>query len=383
MSDSNFSKPAFDELAVIGRRLCEPPTGVGRYLECLLREWVKDPGPFKRILVFAPGEPRLPAELFRSPIELRVVPPRVSPLYWENVRLPQVIPSRALLFAPYTLPWTLAARGVVSNLGIYDSRPQDFSWAARLRTTPFFRHSARRARAVIANSTSTKNDVVRYLGADPAKTEVVPLGADERLSPAADPESHALPTDVRERYGLPDGPFFLFVGKMSKRRNVPLLVSAFAMARHGGAPQHLLLVGPDYLRSDPLRLARDAGVGDAVHHAPHAPMTDLVHLYRAATAFVLPTEHEGFSLTIPEAMACGTPAVVFDHAALEGGLREAVLPAVPPTAEALSRSLVSVAQDISLRSRLRAAGLACARAFRWQETARRTLRVLVRAAGLD
>lgn len=366
-------------VAVVGRRLCEPPTGVGRYLECLLRHWAAAPGPFDRFVVYCPGEPAV--DLPPSPVELRVVPLQFSPLWWENVRLPREIPPDALVFGAYTLPWTLASRGVVANLGIYESRPQDFSWLARARTTPFFRRAARRARAVVANSESTKNDVVRYLGADPAKVEATSLGADESLSPAADPDSSALPEEIRERYGVPNGPFFLFVGKLSKRRNVPLLLEAFADAARAGLPHRLVLIGPDYLGLHPLKQARRLDVADRVSHVPHAPMSDLLHLYRAAAALVLPSEHEGFSLTVPEAMLCGTPAIVFDHASLEGGLREAAFVVDPPAAGALAAALRQVGRDADLRARLRTAGLACAQRFRWEDVARRTLAVLARAAG--
>ncbi|MCB1021762.1 MAG: glycosyltransferase, partial [Acidobacteria bacterium] len=133
---------------------------------------------------------------------------------------------------------------------------------------------------------------------------------------------------------------------------------------------------------DPLGLAARAGVGDAVIWEQHAPMHDLAHLYRAATAFVLPSEHEGFSLTIPEAMACGAPVIAFDHAALEGGLRDAVLLAEPQIREGLAAALKATALDEDLRKRLHARSLACAARFGWEKTARSTLDILARAAGL-
>jgi len=368
----------FRDLAVIGRRLAEPPTGVGRYLECLLRHWASLDHPFERIRVLTPAPPQLPGELFGDRVQLEVIPQRVSPLYWENVQLPSAIGREALIFAPYTLPWTRADQGVVSNLGIYASRPGDFPLLARLRTEPFFKHSARRARRVIANSTSTKNDVVEYLGADPAKTDVVLLGADERLRPAGEDES--LPPDVADRYEVGSAAFFLLVGKLSKRRNIPLLIEALASA--GDLPEKLLIIGPDYLGLDPVGVARSKGVGGRVVHKPHAPMEDLAHLYRAATTFVLPTEHEGFSLTIPEAMASGTPAIVFDHAALEGPVREAAEVVTPATAGALAEALRRASSDGKWRAERRTAGLEAAKSYRWEETARRTMEILAEASRL-
>jgi glycosyltransferase involved in cell wall biosynthesis len=307
-----------------------------------------------------------------------VIPQKFSPLYWENVQLPARLKSADVIFAPYTLPWFAARHGVVSNLGIYDGRPGDFPLAARLRTTPFFRHTARSAVRVIANSQSTRNDLVRHYGVSADKVDVILLGADSRLSPGNDRQP--APPAIRSRYGLSDDPYFLLVGKLSKRRNIPLLIEAFAQARPGLTRKHqLVLIGPDYLGQKPLILAHAAAIGATVAHAPFAPMDDLLHLYRGATAFVLPTEHEGFSLTIPEAMACGAPAITFDHAALEGPLRDSAW-IVEPTAAALAIALRQIANEPAVRNQWRERSLLCAQHYRWEATAQQTMRVLTEAA---
>jgi glycosyltransferase involved in cell wall biosynthesis len=367
-------------LAIVGRRLNEPLTGVGRYIECLLREWRRSENPFQTIRVYAPGETNLPGDVLGGPISVEVIPQKISPLYWENVQLPARLKDADVLFAPYTLPWFAARRGVVSNLGIYDSRPGDFSLAARLRTTPFFRHAARSAVRVIANSLSTRDDLVRHYGIAANKVDVVLLGADNRLSPGEDQQP--VPADIRARYGLRDAPYFLLVGKLSKRRNIPRLIEAFAKVQPTLARDHqLVLIGPDYLGLKPRSLAHAAGVDEAVIHAPFAPMDDLLHLYRGATAFVLPTDHEGFSLTIPEAMACGAPVITFDHAALEGPLRDSAW-IVEPNAQALAAALERMANEPAMRKQWRERSLACAQQYRWETTAQQTMQVLVQAAKL-
>ena len=355
------------ELAVIGRRLSEPRTGFGRYLECLLRHWGQMETAFDRIRVYVSEDPDLTA---RGKVEFEVVPQFGSPLVWENWTLSSRLRQSSLIFGTYTLPWFLAHRGVVSNLGIYESRPDDFPLLARLRTTPFYRRAARKSIAVIANSASTRGDLIRYYGADPDKVEVVMLGADERLSPGP----RHLPSDFRERHKLPEGPFFLFVGKLSQRRNVPMLIEAFA----GTQGHSLVIVGPDYLGLDIPSLAERHGVADRVRHLDHLPMDELVHCYRAATAFVLPTLHEGFSLTIVEAMACGTPAIVFDHASLEGSVRDAALFAEPDP-QSLTAAMDLIASDRELHADLSHRSLQAAQSYRWETTAERTMRILERA----
>ncbi len=368
---------ALGELAVIGARLAQPLTGVGRYLEKLLEHWADADHPFERIVVYAPGKTQLSERALRGRNRERIIPQRISPLFWEQAQLLPALRCAEIVFAPYTLPLWLASNGVVSNLGIYDGRPGDFPWTARIRTTPLYRASARRALAVMANSESTRDDLMRHYGIPSSKICVALMGADERLSPGETLETPP-PEALRRKYGIPAAPLFLFVGKLSKRRNVPLLIEAFATAvQQGGVPQHLLIVGPDGWGLDPLGQAARLGVCDRVHWVEHIPMDELVHFYRAARAFVLPTEHEGFSLTIVEAMACGTPAIVFDHPGLEPAVRDA---AYVVDRAGLASGLVRMAGSDDAAADFRQRGLDCAVHYRWSETSVKTMAAICEAA---
>jgi len=367
-------------LAVIARRLAEPLTGVGRYLEYLLYHWSRSGSPFRRILVYAPAAPSLPPGTLGGPVELRLLGSRLSPLLWENLALPSRMESCDVVFAPYTLPWVYGGAGVVSNLGIYESRPEDFSWWMRARTSPFFRHSARRARLVIANSESTRRDLVRYYGVEDARIRVILPGVDDAFRPLG---GDVVPPRLAQAWSLPGGPYFLFVGKLSRRRNVPMLLDAFAQLRRVRRVPHLLLIaGPDYLGVNAPRLIAERGLEGAAFYIPFAERQDLVELYSAATAFVLPTLHEGFSFTILEALACGAPVITFDHPPLnEGGVRQATVALEQPAAPALFEAMGEMIDRPSRREELRRAGLACAARFSWKQVAADTMAVLCEAAG--
>ena len=368
------------ELAVIARRLCGPLTGVGRYLEYLLYYWSRSESPFRRILVYAPAEPSLEPGTIAGPVELRVVASRLPPLAWENLVLPARMEKADVVFGPYTLPWSCAGIPVVSNLGIYESRPEDFSWWDRARTTPFFRRSANRSRLVIANSESTRHDLVKYLGVDASKIRVIFPGVDEAFRPRGGTE---IPLRLSITYRLPATPFFLFVGKLSVRRNIPMLLEAFRRLRQEkNVPHSLLVVGPDLLGVDAPRLITEQGLERAAFYIPFAPREDLIDLYSAATAFVLPTLHEGFSFTILEALACGAPVVTFYHPPLrEAGVKEATLAIEQPSAQALFEAMWQLVEQPARREELRRRGLACAARFSWKQVAADTMAVLCEAAG--
>lgn len=354
-------------LGVDAGRAVGDRTGVGRNVQHLLAAWTGREIPFERVRVFspapledAPDDPRF---------ELEVLPGPASELAWQALRLRRAARGVDVLFGQYTLPPGWRGRGVVDNLGIYEGRFAMPGWQARLRS----RHmcgSARRADAVIANSESTKADVVRFYGVDPEKIVVVWPGAAREFRPAR-------PGEAPE----PGGPYFLFVGKLSARRNVPALLRAFATVRRRHPDFRLLIVGPNTSGVPVEQLVEELGLNGSVRHVPYLGVEELAPLYRFAHAFVLPTEHEGFSHTIPEAIASGCPVVTVEHAALgDAGLREAVLALPAPSPELIAGALLQTIDEPGFRDRLARSGLAASKRLSWDETARATMEVLARVA---
>jgi len=193
--------------------------------------------------------------------------------------------------------------------------------------------AARGADHLLAVSERTRADVERVYGIDPAKVTVTPNGVDPAFSPASD--------------GGHDG-YLLFVGAVQPRKD-PL--AALDAARIAGLP--LVVVGPE----------KDAGLAAKLREGGadlrgYVEKGELAELYRRAAAVLLPSRFEGFGLPALEAMACGTPVVVSDDPALREVAGDA--------------AAVSVADALENREQLRAAGLARAKLFSWEETARRT-----------
>ena len=92
-----------------------------------------------------------------------------------------------------------------------------------------------------------------------------------------------------------------------------------------------------------------------------------------ASAFVYPSLYEGFGLPVLDAMARGVPTIVSTSSSLPEVAGEAAIPVDPRSTGGLAEALARVLRDGALADRLRAAGLARAAAFSWEETARLTL----------
>jgi glycosyltransferase involved in cell wall biosynthesis len=103
----------------------------------------------------------------------------------------------------------------------------------------------------------------------------------------------------------------LFVGRFIPEKNVSLLVEALAVAGTNG--QSVLLGdGPEHDRVT--ALVDELGLGASIELPGFlSEYEDVLALMKAADVFVLPSEREGFGISVLEALACGTPVVTVDH----------------------------------------------------------------------
>src|SRR4029453_4769022 len=114
----------------------------------------------------------------------------------------------------------------------------------------------------------------------------------------------------RRRYGLAERTI-LYVGTIEPRKNLPILIDAFAGRRRSRELDHqLVCVGPyGWMSRGVDDLIARSRVADSIAFTGYVPFKDLPALYSAAEVFVYPSMYEGFGLPVIEAMACGTRSV--------------------------------------------------------------------------
>jgi glycosyltransferase involved in cell wall biosynthesis len=362
---SSLRHVAFD-----ARPLLEPRGGLRRYLEELLAALVDEaPGvAWTGVGVAAPSRVQLPR------VSWRVVPgPQASLLrpVWETFSLPRAL--RSLHPDVFFSPWGAVPGGtpgpVVATL-------HDLAFLVHPSTLPlrhrlYWTRLARRlhlADAVIAVSEATRQAALARLPLDPSRVHVVPEAAAAAFTPARP----AAVDEVRRRHALP-GRFALAVGAFEPRKNLGTAVAATGLvARRLGAPLPLVVVS----REEP----------GPVEGAPHArrlgplPDGELAALMTAATAVLVPSLDEGFGLPLLEAMSCGAPVVAARAGALPEVAGGAALLVDSLDHDGWAEALARIAGDDALAARLRAGGLARAKAFSWRASARATLEVLASVA---
>lgn len=357
-------------LGVNGIRLVTPRSGVGRAIEAILGGLVEVGHPFGEIRLYTPIP--LPKDIvLPDGIVNEVVPSSLPYSLWEQLVLPRAHGARDLLLCPsYVAPWAARCPTFLIHHGSYEGYPGAFPFWARTRARILFGISARRATAVSTVSEHSRRDIQRYYGVDAAGVHVVPDGVDTRLfRPLGDPEADAV---WRHRVLREDVPFLLYVGKPTKRRNLPALIAAFGQLKAGRAiPHKLVLIGTS-LPGSPFEAAiNEAGVADDVVTVPYADHHEIVRAYNAADALVYPSSYEGFGMPVLEAMACGTPAIALDNTAFPEFSRGVALLLPDADVSTLRDGMWSVIGDPDRRTEMARRGPERAAAYDWRLIAAR------------
>lgn len=295
---------------------------------------------------------------------------------WRRIVWEQVFQARQLrrfdLYhaMAFVAPLYLKAPMVVT---VYDLSfllfPGRLSAARRWYLRNFTALTCRRALRVLAISRSTAKDLSRLLGVNPDKIDVTPLGYDRsvfRPLPATTIEQFAA------RQGLP-ARFWLFVGTLEPRKNLAMLLRAYARLPRAQRLPLILVGGKGWMTDDVFATIEREDLKDSVRHIGFVPAADLPLWYNSAEAFLYPSIYEGFGLPVLEAMACGTPVVTADVSSLPEVAGDAGLCLPPEDTEPWTGALGNIEQDLDWREEARERGLDRARRFSWERTAALTL----------
>lgn len=177
-------------------------------------------------------------------------------------------------------------------------------------------------------------------------------------------------------------PFLLYVGSMSRRKNVQgvlaaadLLVEEFPSLKTvlvGGSTK--VFAGGEWEISERLS-------NRLVHRGQVDNVEEIFWFYRHARCFVFPSFFEASPLPPTEAMAAGCPVVASAIASHHERLGDAALYCDPHDPEDIARRIAQVLHDPGVSNGLVARGFKRASEFTWERCAEETLRVIDEVAG--
>lgn len=222
------------------------------------------------------------------------------------------------------------------------------------------RRSCRQARRVVTISGSGRQDVHRLYGVPLERIDIVRPGVDDIFFPRPPAEVE----QFRRGLALPEQ-FVLHVGTLQPRKNIPVLLEAFARLTRPGLK--LVLVGGEgWGYKEIFEKVDSLGLNDQVHFSGYVPDASLPLWYNAASMLVFPSLYEGFGLPVAQAMACGTPVIAAASSSIPEVAGQAARLFAPDDVPALADHMVNVLDDEQSAATMRKNGLEHVKNFSWQ-----------------
>ena len=217
---------------------------------------------------------------------------------------------------------------------------------------------------IIADSQTTKDDLVKFLQIPEEKITVI------YLAPSSDfkPQDEEKIKEVLVKYKIKK-PYVLSVATHEPRKNIQKLLDVFDKIQKEKFGLSLVLVGK-YGWGPTLDSEKN------VILTGYIPKEDLILLYCGCRVFVYPSLYEGFGLPILEAMACGAPVVTSNNSSMAEIAKDAAI-LVDPRSESQLKRAIEMVLDLNLENyqKMVNASLDRARAYTWTKTAKETLSV--------
>ena len=231
----------------------------------------------------------------------------------------------------------------------------------------------RRADMLITDSEFTRQEVAQYFSWPLGRIRCVSLASSAEFYPRNQAEFSA----IGIRYGLTMGGYALFAGTIEPRKNLDVLLDAYALLPLRLRQRWpLVMTGYQGWQSDKLHERIKAASREGwVRYLGYVSAEDLPLLYAGARLFVFPSLYEGFGLPILEAMASGVPVVCSNSSSLPEVAGDAAGMCEAADVDSLAGLIEIGLEDDIWRKSTIGKGLSRAANFSWQRCARETAAV--------
>lgn len=355
--------------------------GIGRYMKALVESVVRLAPQHEYVFIMAPGTEHL--------IETTIPATRViarSRYYSisEQFELPTLLRKHSvdLLHAPHfvvpvkkTCPTIVTIHDVIHMVYPRDIR----SPIGRVYASLMMKCAVKVADKIVTISEYSRDDIIRFVSADPAKISIIPPILSDNIRQVRDPASL---NSIRSRYGIARQ-YIPYVGIFRERKNHAGLLRAFAKLVQLGYDLDLVISGPvDQGKAILSDLAQKLGIDDRLKFAGFVPDSDLPGLLSGAAIYACPSLYEGFGYTPLEAMACGVPVVCHRGTSLPEVCGEAAVYADATDPDQFADALRKVLDDSDLRARMVRLGFQNVQRFSHETSAIATLKLYSELLGL-
>ena len=215
------------------------------------------------------------------------------------------------------------------------------------------------ADAIVAVSSETAKNINQVLNIRQHRISIIPNTLDPTFRPLIEEEYQSFPPNLEIS---PDKFYLLNVGGNHPRKNLTSILKALKILKKKGLPVEFWKVSDDFIDKDK-HFIQSNGLEDSIKYLGYLDKQALVKIYNAASVLVAPSLHEGFGITILEAMACGTPVITSNVSAMPEVVNDSGILVDPNSPQAIADAVFSLYKAPVYYNELREKGIKRSRAF--------------------
>jgi glycosyltransferase involved in cell wall biosynthesis len=249
----------------------------------------------------------------------------------------------------------------------FHHRPQDLPVLTRNYYNYFFPRFAKKARRIATVSEYSKYDISNSYGIAPDRIDVVYNGASDVYLHLPNFQKQQIKNTYTQGCD-----FFVFIGSLHPRKNVPSLLKAFDEFKHStGNDFKLIIIGDKmFLASEIERTLKAMKYSQDVIFTGRLPQDDLQMILGSAFALTFVPLFEGFGIPIVEAMYSDVPVICSNVTSMPEVAGDAALYADPYSIDSIRDAMVRITVDSHLRETLIEKGCSQRLLFSWDKTSR-------------
>ena len=268
----------------------------------------------------------------------------------------------------HEIPRGLKHKGVKSVVTIHDLvfkyYPEQYSPIDRIIYDEKFAHACENADKIIAISESTKRDIIKFYNTPEEKISVIYQSCGRHFFQE---KSDEIKETTRKKYNIPNQ-YYLYVGSIIERKNLLGIVRAMAQIDKKKLLPLVVIGDGKAYKKKVVEFATRHRLMDYVLFRKIA-YEDLPAVYQSAHLFIYPSFYEGFGIPVLEALLSETPVITSNVSSLPEVAGPDSYLVAPDDINGLSRAIVEVSSDESLRATMRSKGLKYAEKFKGDKLA--------------
>ncbi len=314
---------------------------------------------------------------------VKVSPPTRHPILWYvwfEWQIPRLLKKYKIdvFYSPdtYNSLQTKVPSLIVSHDIAYAHYPEHIPQKTLSYYKKFFPKFHQHAKAIVAVSESTKQDIIKEYGLEANKIVVGYNACPSDVIPFDESQKK----EIRER--LTQGrPYFIYVGSIHPRKNVHRLLLAFEKFKEQGNEEYkLLIVGRMAWKTDEFKKILVGMNSRKDVEILSGERQNLLEALAASEGLVYVSLFEGFGIPILEAMKLDVPVISSNCSSMPEAAGQAAILIDPNNVEAISEAMTAFT-DTKLREKYIQKGREQLLKFDWEKTAEINFQAIIRSSG--